>query len=164
MSEDLNEQSLKNRIITKLIRSRAVGKNRIQKETIQAWVPSRESQAAEDAITELSTSANSPLIIDSNGTVYLESLDAGIEYLKNNSGDVPFGFDTRGRSDDRALETEGHNDRRDLEEEIQNLIEEINSMNEVAADWRSEAKRRQQLSLIFGIGGFILGIVTSFAI
>lgn len=161
-----------------MLRQRAVGAHYIQKGTVAAWVPSHQSGQIIEALEELSQSPASPIRIASRGKVQLKSVEDAVEYLKENEGNIPFGFEeteSPEEIDEDEIKEDIDEDEikedtdilqllKSTNEELQSTNEELKAMNEAAADWRRKARRRQRLSLAIGVVGFVAGRVTQFIV
>ncbi len=92
----INEQELKNAIVYYLVRNDVTGGRNKTVDTVKnrAAVPTHAEGDAEDALRDLIR--NPPPVQAYGGqrdAVTLTSLEAGVEYLKANGGDIPFGWD-----------------------------------------------------------------------
>ncbi|WP_135666564.1 hypothetical protein [Halorhabdus rudnickae] len=92
----MDNQDIKNRIVRKMLRNRVVGDHKKQIDTVVGWaVPSHAEGQAKTLIDEM-VSGSEPVEQYGGGArenIRLTSVEDAVEYLKDNGGDVPFGFD-----------------------------------------------------------------------
>lgn len=92
----LNEQEMKNELVRYLLRNKVYGAKNQQRTTVvnQANFPVHEQGNAKQVLDDMVTDPKSPIVQygGSRNCVQLVSKQDGIEYLKDNGGDVPFGM------------------------------------------------------------------------
>lgn len=92
----MEAQAIRNRLIRKMLRKNVVGSHKKQIDTIVGFsLPTDERGRGRTVLQEMVTDPKAPVeaygaVIAKN--VRLTSLDAAVEYLERNDGDVPFGF------------------------------------------------------------------------
>lgn len=156
---------MRKRIIEKLLRKHSVGGNSTSIDQVAAWFPSHQRSIVQETVEELLHDPESPVEEASSTAVTnirLRNVEDAVEYLQSRNGEVPWGF--RNHTSDKSNEntvTSSNNSKNELHSRISDLEDELQMMDEAAEDWRSEARRRQRLSVLFGIVGFALGIITS---
>jgi hypothetical protein len=95
----MDQQEIRNRIVRKMLKNQIVGGHKKQLETVVskiAALPSHEEGRGKDLLEEMLSDANAPIEGYGGGhrqNVRLTSVDDAVRYLKDNEGDVPFGFD-----------------------------------------------------------------------
>lgn len=92
----MDDQELKNRVVRKMLRKRVVGGHKKQIDTIvNVSLPSHERGRGRRAIEGMIADPAAPIEAYGGGhrqNVRLTSVSDAVEYLKDNGGDVPFGF------------------------------------------------------------------------
>ena len=91
----MGDQSLRNRIVEKLLYKRVTGAHKKQVDTVKNWLSSHEQGRGERLIREMIRDPEAPLEAygGSRDNVRLTSVDDAVAYLLENGGDVPFGFE-----------------------------------------------------------------------
>jgi len=92
----VTDQEVRNRLVRKLLRKRVVGSHKKQVDTVMNWLPSHEQGRGRRELEEMVSDPNEPVEAYGGGhrrNVRLTSVDGAVQYLRNNGGDVPFGFD-----------------------------------------------------------------------
>lgn len=93
----MDDQDVRNRIVRKMLRKRVIGDKKQQIDTVVNYsLPSHEQGRGKQLIEEMLSDPDAPLEGYGGGhrqNVRLTSADTAVEYLKDNDGDVPFGFD-----------------------------------------------------------------------
>lgn len=90
----MDDQEIRNRIVRKMLRNNVVGSHKRQVQTVVGWaVPSHAAGRAKDLVDDLVAEG----VVERYGgghreNVRLSSVDAAVDYLEDNGGDVPFGF------------------------------------------------------------------------
>jgi hypothetical protein len=93
MAED---QSIRNAIISYLLRHRVAGGHKQQVQTVvgNVGIASHDEGRAKELIDEMARSREAPIERYGGGhrqNIRLSSIDAGVEYLEEHGGDIPFG-------------------------------------------------------------------------
>ena len=93
----MDDQDIRNRIVRKMLRKRIVGNHKKQVDTVvNMALPSHEQGKGRTLIEEMLTDTSSPIEGYGGGgrqNIRLTSVEDAVDYLKDNGGDVPFGFD-----------------------------------------------------------------------
>ncbi len=93
----MDDQDVRNRIVRKMLRKRVIGDKKQQTDTVVNYaLPTHEQGRGKQLIEEMLTDPDAPLEGYGGGhrqNVRLKSADSAVEYLKDNDGDIPFGFD-----------------------------------------------------------------------
>lgn len=92
----MTDQEIRNRVIEKLLRKKVVGGNKAQIDTVKNWLPSHDQGKAETLIRSMVSDVDCPIEQYGGGArdnVRLTNVGDAVEYLKDNNGNVPFGFD-----------------------------------------------------------------------
>lgn len=91
----MDDQSVRNRIVEKLLHKRVTGAHEKQIDTVKNWLPSHEQGRGEQLLREMIRDPEAPLEAygGSRDNVRLTSVDDAVAYLRENGGDVPFGFE-----------------------------------------------------------------------
>lgn len=157
----MSHEETKARIIEKLLRKHSTGPSATPIDEVPAWFPSHKKGEAQESVKELLRDPESP-VVEAPGlavtNIQLGSVDQAVKYLQSREHQVPWFL-----QEEYVEESDASPDRSEdiLHDRISDLEEELEIMNNTAEDWRSEARRRQRLSVLFGAVGFILGVVTS---
>lgn len=93
----MDDQEIKNEIVNTMLHKRIVGNNKSQVTTVvgrYAAIPSHAEGRAKDLVADLVQEG----VIERYGgghrsNIRLADTDRAVEYLKENGGDIPFGFD-----------------------------------------------------------------------
>jgi hypothetical protein len=91
----MSDQKLKNKIVEKLLRKRVVGGHKKQKDTVANWFRSSDQGKVKNLMDGMAADTKAPLEMYGGGqreNVRLTSVEDAVDYLKDNGGDVPFGF------------------------------------------------------------------------
>jgi len=88
-------RSIRNRVVEKLLHKRVTGAHKKQVGTVKNWLPSHEQGRGERLIREIIRDPEAPLEAygGSRDNVRLTSVDDAVAYLRDNGGEVPFGFE-----------------------------------------------------------------------
>lgn len=161
----MNDEEIKARIIQKLLRRHSTGPSATPIDEVSAWFPTHLKDDVQESLEELLRDPASP-VEDAPGiavtNVRLGSVEGAIEYLQSRDREVPWAFPHKKfEGNDEGTTTPSADSESELHDRITDLEEELGRMDEAAEDWRSEARRRQRLSVLFGVAGFVLGIITS---
>jgi hypothetical protein len=93
----MEDQDIKNRIVRKMLRKQIVGNHKKQIDSIvNMCLPSHEQGRGKELLEAMATDPHSPVERYGGGhrqNVRLTSVEDAVDYLKQNGGDVPFGFD-----------------------------------------------------------------------
>lgn len=91
----MEPQDIRNRVVEKMLRKLVVGSHKKTVDTVKNWLPSHAQGEAEEVIREMVKDPEAPLekYGGSRDNVRLTSVDAAVRYLRENGGNVPFGFD-----------------------------------------------------------------------
>lgn len=93
----MSDQEIRNRIVEKLLRNRVVGSHKKRIETVTSnYLPSHQEGRGKEVINDMLTDPGSPIESYGGGhrkNIRLKSVEDAVEYLKENDGNVPFGFD-----------------------------------------------------------------------
>lgn len=93
----MNDQEVRNRIVEKLLRNRVVGGHETQVTTaVSRYLPSHAEGRGKQLVDEMVADTDAPIEAYGGGhreNIRLTSVDAAVEYLEANGGNVPFGFD-----------------------------------------------------------------------
>jgi len=90
----MDDQQIKNAVVFTMLRKKVIGGKKHQVKTVAGWaVPSHEEGRAKDLIDELVQAG----VVERYGgghraNIRLSSPEQAVEYLKDNDGDVPFGW------------------------------------------------------------------------
>jgi len=92
----MHDQALRNRIVTKLLRDRVVGEHKWSVDkTVSRSLPTHERGRGKTLIEEMVADPDVPVEAYGGGhreNIRLTSVEAAVDYLEDNDGDVPFGF------------------------------------------------------------------------
>lgn len=91
----MNDQQLRNRIVTKLLRKQVVGNHKKQIDTVVNWLPSHAQGRGRTLVEEMLTDPTSPIEGYGGGgrqNIRLTDVSDAVDYLEENDGDVPFGY------------------------------------------------------------------------
>lgn len=83
------DQSLKNKVLRKILTKRLIGKNKAQVDTVKGWFPSDEESEAEDIIRDFAKGSEVPLRKYGGGArdnVHLTEAYEAVKYLYENDG------------------------------------------------------------------------------
>jgi len=93
----MEEQDIRNRIVRKMLRKQIVGNHKKQIDSIvNMCLPSHEQGRGKELLEAMATDPDSPVERYGGGhrqNVRLTSVEDAVDYLTQNGGDVPFGFD-----------------------------------------------------------------------
>lgn len=92
----MSDQSLKNKLIEKLLRKRVVGGNKVQSDTAVNWFASSDQGDVKDLIDEMVADPSTPLERYGGGqrdNIRLSDVGEAVRYLDRNGGEIPFGFE-----------------------------------------------------------------------
>ena len=95
----MEKQDIRNRIVRKMLKNQIVGNHKKQLDTVVsriAGLPSHEEGRGKDLLEEMVSDPQAPVEGYGGGhrqNVRLTSVQDAVDYLKDNGGDVPFGFD-----------------------------------------------------------------------
>lgn len=91
----MDDQSIRNRVVEKLLHKRVTGAHKKQVATVKNWLPSHEQGRGEQLVREMIRDPDAPLEAygGSRDNVRLSSIDDAVAYLRDNGGEIPFGFD-----------------------------------------------------------------------
>jgi len=93
----MEDQEIRNRLVRKMLRKRVVGGHKKQIDTVvNMALPSHEQGRGRDLLEEMISDVGAPVEGYGGGhrqNVRLTSVKDAVDYLKDNGGDVPFGFD-----------------------------------------------------------------------
>ena len=93
----MEDQDIKNRIVRKMLRKQIVGNHKKQIDSIvNMCLPSHEQGRGKELLEDMATDPHSPVEMYGGGhrqNVRLTSVEDAVDYLKQNGGDIPFGFD-----------------------------------------------------------------------
>lgn len=92
----MSDQSLKNKLIEKLLRKNVTGGNKVQKDTATNWFASSDQGQVKHVIDDMATDPSTPLERYGGGhreNIRLSDVGESVRYLDRNGGNVPFGFD-----------------------------------------------------------------------
>lgn len=93
----MDDQDIKNRIVKKMLIKGVVGGHKKQLDTIvNQTLPSHLQGRGEQLIEEMLTDPASPIEGYGGGArqnIRLRGVEDAVDYLKDNGGDVPFGYD-----------------------------------------------------------------------
>ena len=157
----MSDEEVKARIIEKLLRKHSTGPSATPIDEVPSWFPSHQKGEAQESVMELLRDQESP-VVEAPGVavtnIQLGSVDRAVEYLQSRERQVPWFLQ---EEYDKDSHTSPDSSEDGLHDRISDLEEELEMMNEAAEDWRSEARRRQRLGVLFGAIGFISGVVTS---
>ncbi|WP_247005125.1 hypothetical protein [Halosolutus gelatinilyticus] len=157
----MSDEEVKARIIEKLLRKHSTGPSATPIDEVPSWFPSHQKGDSQESVKELLRDPESP-VVEAPGiavtNIELGSVDRAVEYLQSRERQVPW-FLQEGYGEDPHTLPDSSEDR--LHDRISDLEDELEMMNETAEDWRSEARRRQRLGVLFGAIGFMSGFATS---
>lgn len=91
----MEDQEIKNEIVNTMLNKRIVGKKNSQIETVvsrYAAIPTHAEGKAKDLVDDLVQEGVVVKYGGTRATIRLSSVDRAVEYLKDNDGNVPFGF------------------------------------------------------------------------
>lgn len=92
----MDDQAVRNKLVFTMLRNRLVGSHKKQVTTVVGWAVATDKRGrAERLLEEMATDPACPVEAYGGGrrsNVRLTSLDAAVDYLKRNDGDVPFWF------------------------------------------------------------------------
>lgn len=93
----MNDQEIRNRIVRKMMKKKVFGNHKKQIDTVvdTAGLPKHEIGHARDLLNEMADDVSTPIERYGGGhrdNVRLTGVQAAVDYLKGNGGDVPFGF------------------------------------------------------------------------
>jgi hypothetical protein len=92
----MDEQDLKNRIVHKLLRNKVVGGHKISVQTAtSSYLPSHAEGDGKTVLDELASDPDGPIERYGGGhreNIRLTSVDDAVAYLRENGGDISFGF------------------------------------------------------------------------
>lgn len=92
----MDDREVRNRIVEKLLRSRTTGSKKQSIDTVVSnYLPSHEEGRGKRLIAEMITNPEAPIEAYGGGhreNVRLTSVEDATEYLRDNGGNVPFGF------------------------------------------------------------------------
>ncbi|WP_277543609.1 hypothetical protein [Haloarcula laminariae] len=95
----MDDQEIRNRIVRKMLKNQIVGNHKKQIDTVVskiAALPTHEEGRSKELLTEMVSNASAPIEGYGGGhrqNVRLTSVEDAVDYLKDNDGEVPFGFD-----------------------------------------------------------------------
>lgn len=93
----MEDQDIKNRIVRKMLRKQIVGNRKKQIDSIvNMCLPSHEQGRGKELLEDMATDPHSPVEMYGGShrqNVRLTSVEDAVDYLKQNGGDIPFGFD-----------------------------------------------------------------------
>ncbi len=93
----MEDQAIRNRMVRKMLRNNVTGAHKAQMDTVVGWAVATDKRGrAERLLEAMATDPACPVEAYGGGhrsNVRLTSLEAAVDYLKRNDGDVPFGFD-----------------------------------------------------------------------
>lgn len=92
----MTDQELRNKVIDKLLRKRAIGGHKKQKDTVVNWFASSDQGKVKELIDEMATDPTVPLEMYGGGqreNVRLSDVGEAVRYLDANGGDIPFGME-----------------------------------------------------------------------
>lgn len=92
----MNDQEIKNEIVNTMLHKRITGGKNVQVDTVvgrYAAIPTHAEGRAKDLVDDLIQEGVIVRYGGSRATIHLSSVDRAVKYLKDNDGDVPFGFD-----------------------------------------------------------------------
>lgn len=88
------DKHLKLKIVTKMVRQPIVGGRKVTVDTAKSWVAKHDRGRAETLIRNMITDPSAPIEAYGGGSrdnIRLSSMQAGIDYIKDNGGTLPFG-------------------------------------------------------------------------
>ncbi len=92
----MEDQEIRNRIVEKLLRSRTTGSKKQSVDTVVSkYLPSHEEGRGKRLLAEMTTDPDAPIESYGGGhreNVRLTSVEDTVAYLRDNDGNVPFGF------------------------------------------------------------------------
>lgn len=92
----MEDQEIRNKIVRKMLRKQVVGGKKRQLDTVVNYsLPSHAQGQGKQLIEEMLADANAPIQGYGGGArqnIQLTSVEDAVKYLKDNDGDVPFGF------------------------------------------------------------------------
>jgi hypothetical protein len=95
----MEDQDIRNRIVRKMLKNQIVGGHKKQLETVVsdiAALPTHEEGRGKTLLEEMLSDPQAPVEGYGGGhrqNVRLTSVEDAVEYLRDNDGNVPFGFD-----------------------------------------------------------------------
>ena len=97
LSKSMDDREIKNRIVEKLLRNRVIGNKKIRVDTaVNRYLPSHLEGRGKQLIEEMISDPYVPLEAYGGGhreNVRLSNANDAVKFLKENDGNVPFGFD-----------------------------------------------------------------------
>lgn len=91
-----NDTQIKCKILSKLVRGDVTGGNKVTVDTAKTWVATHNRGRAEELIRDMVRDPDAPVEAYGGGArdnIRLTSIQAGVDYLKANDCEVPFGYD-----------------------------------------------------------------------
>jgi hypothetical protein len=87
------DSDIKLKIVTKMVRQPIVGNRKVTVDTVKSWVAKHDRGRAETLIRNMITDPTDPIEAygGSRDNIRLSSRQAGIDYINDNGGTVPFG-------------------------------------------------------------------------
>ena len=91
----MNDREIKNAIVNTMLHKGLTGSHKAQRQTVVGWaVASHDEGRAKELLDELIRAG----VLEAyggghRGNVRLSSVDEAVQYLRDNGGDVPFGYD-----------------------------------------------------------------------
>lgn len=81
------------KVMYKMVRQPVTGSNKVTVDTAASWVATHDRGRAEDLIREMIRDPESPIEAygGSRDNIRLRSVQAGVDFLEEHDGDVPFG-------------------------------------------------------------------------
>jgi len=92
----MSDQDIKNRIVEKMLRKRITGgKNRTIDTVVNMTLPSHQQGRGKQLIENMISDPHAPIerYGGTRDAIRLTSAEDAVDYLKDNDGNVPFGFD-----------------------------------------------------------------------
>lgn len=93
----MDDQEIRNRIVRKMLKKRIVGGHKKQIDTVvNMALPTHDRGRGRSLLEDMLSDPSAPIEGYGGGhrsNVRLTSVDAAVDYLNANDGDVPFGFD-----------------------------------------------------------------------
>lgn len=93
----MGEREIKNRLVEKLLRNRIIGSKKIRSDTaVDRYLPSHLQGKGKQLVSEMAADPNVPLETYGGGhrqNIRLSDATEAVEYLRENDGNVPFGFE-----------------------------------------------------------------------
>lgn len=91
------DDDIKLKIVTKLVHNDVTGSKKITVTTATKWVATHDRGRAKEMIDDMLRRPDSPIEGYGGGgrkNIRLTSVKAGVEFIEDHDGDVPFGVDT----------------------------------------------------------------------